>query len=348
MLEGNFGWRRAGMLGTICLAAAITGCASEPGEPVAQGEEPATTVESSASPNEEQGQGSVDESQTPQESGDTRSITDALGHEMTVPAEPQRVIASYMEDHLVALGVEPVAQWSIKEGSVQQYLQEWLKDVPLIPHDLPYEAVMSFEPDLILIDSAETVAGDKYSQYSKIAPTFAVGGEQNTDWREELMLIGKALNKEEEASQVLADYEIFAKESRDQIQEKIGDQSAAALWVTAKSVFVVSKHLSSGDVLYRDLELTVPAVVEEISASASANWNPLSLEKLSELDADHLFVVNSSGVTKEELLADPVWQTVPAVKKGQVYEFDQQASWLYTGTIANRLIIEDVLESVLQ
>lgn len=348
MIESRVKWRRMSWIGMVCLAVATAGCASS-NSPVEQGGQPDQTNQSPSTTNSpEPGQDSNADADGSAAGEDTlRTITDGLGNEVAVPAEPQRVIATYLEDHLVALDVTPVAQWSIKEGSVQQYLQEWLKDVPTIPFDLPYEAVMSFAPDLLLIDSAEMVAGDKYNQYSKIAPTFAVGGEENNDWREELLIVGKALNKEERARQVLEEYEAYAEESREKLQASVGDQSAAALWVTAKSVFIVSEQLSSGDVLYRDLGLRVPGVVQEVSQSGSANWNQLSMEKLVELDADHIFIINSTGVSMEELLADPVWQTVSAVKQGQVYEYTQQGSWLYTGTIANRLIIQDVLDSLI-
>lgn len=277
-----------------------------------------------------------------------RVLQDALGNEVKVPAEPERVIATYLEDHLVALGVRPVAQWSVKEGNVQDYLQGALEGVPTIPFDLPYEAVMSFQPDLIIVDSAEMVAGDKYAQYAKIAPTYAVGSEENIDWRQELLAVGEVLNKSEEARQALDNYDLKAAEAKDKLQQAVGQQSAAALWVTAKSVFVVNENLSSGDVLYHDLGLTVPEVVQEISATGSANWNAISMEKLAELDADHLFIVNSRGISKEEILNDPVWRGIPAVKKGQVYEYGMKASWLYTGTIANEQIIDNVLDSLLQ
>ena len=50
---------------------------------------------------------------------------------MTIPANPQRIIASYLEDHLVTLGVKPAAQWSARDGSsVQDYLQGTLNGVP--------------------------------------------------------------------------------------------------------------------------------------------------------------------------------------------------------------------------
>ncbi|MNI94024.1 hypothetical protein D3C73_1520610 [compost metagenome] len=65
------------------------------------------------------------------------------------------------------------------------------------------------------------------------------------------------------------------------------------------------------------------------------------------LGADHLFIVNARGITKEELVKDPIWANIPAVKNNHVYDYDNQHSWLYTGTIANTQIIDDVVSSVL-
>ena len=63
-----------------------------------------------------------------------RTLTDAMGHEVTIPANPKHIIASYLEDNLVALGITPAAQWSVNDGAgIQDYLQDYLKDVPTIP-----------------------------------------------------------------------------------------------------------------------------------------------------------------------------------------------------------------------
>ncbi len=192
------------------------------------------------------------------------------------------------------------------------------------------------------------VEGDKYNQYAKIAPTYTIGKERNNNWRKELLTIGDVLNKSEEAKKVLEQYEQKAKEAKEKLHQAVGEQSAAALWVTEKSVFVVSDNLSSGDVLYNDLGLKVPNVVEEISKNGTGNWNAISLEALAEIDADHLFIINSRGISKDKLLSDPVWSNIPAVKNGNVYEYDKETSWLYTGTIANSQIIDDVLESMIK
>lgn len=278
-----------------------------------------------------------------------RVLKDALGHEVKIPANPQRIVASYLEDHLVALGVKPVAQWSVGNGkSVQSYLQKELDGIPTIPSDLPFESVMSFAPDLILMDSAELVAGDKYAQYAKIAPTFTVGSGVNNDWRQEFMTVAEVLNKSEEAKKVLENYDLKVKEAKEKLNQAIGTKSVAVLWVTEKTVYVPNEHLSSGDVLYRDLGLTVPEEIKEISETATANWNPITMEKLAQMNIDYLFIVNSKGATKEEILKDPVWTGIPAVKNGRVFEYDRTSSWLYTGAIANRQMIDNVLESILK
>lgn len=280
--------------------------------------------------------------------GETRTVTDAMGHEVAVPVNPQRVLASYLEDHLVALGVTPVAQWSVKDGqSVQWYLQDALADVPTIPHDLPFEAVQALKPDLIIMDSASLVEGGKYEQYSQIAPTYVIGTEVNNDWRDELLRVGEVLGKEEAAQQALEAYNAKAAEAKTALEQAVGAPSVAAIWLVGGNFYMVSENLSAGAVMYGDLGLPLPAVVKEISASATGNWSAISLEKLVELDAEHLFLINSD-TDGSSALSEALWKSVPAVKAGNVYEFTPEASWLYTGTIANSQIIDNILASLVK
>lgn len=270
-----------------------------------------------------------------------------MGHEVTIPANPEGVIASYLEDNLVALGITPVAQWTVNDGaSIQDYLQDELKDIPTIPYDLPYEVVTSFAPDLLIMGSADIVEGGKYEQYSKIAPTYVLETDNNSDWRDKLLKVGEVFGKTEEAEQVLAEYDEKAKASKELLQDSIGNESAAAIWLVNNNFFIVGDNVSSGAVLYEDLGLATPNVVKEISDTATSNWSAISLEKLAELDADHIFLINSDKGNGAEMLKDPVWQEIPAVKNGNIYEFEAETAWLYSGPIANSQIIDDVVESL--
>ncbi|WP_338068743.1 iron-hydroxamate ABC transporter substrate-binding protein [Paenibacillus nanensis] len=321
--------KMTGLISIMLLALLLTACGSNNnGNQGAASESPAAETATPA----------------PSEEPAERKLTDGLGHEVTIPAEPKRIIASYLEDYLVALDTIPVAQWSVANGK-QEYLSDKLGDTPTIAYDLPFEAVLGFEPDLLIIGGASGVEGDKYNQYSEIAPTFVLGDEVNNDWRQALLKIGEVLGKSEQAQQILDDYETKASEAKATLQAKAGGESAAAIWLVSGSFYVVSDSVSSGAVLYKDLGLAIPETVKEISAAAEANWNAISLEKLAQLDADHIFLINSDG-SGAEALKDPVWSSIPAVKNGNVYEFGREKSWLYTGPIANSQMIDDVLASM--
>ncbi|MBE6169991.1 MAG: ferrichrome ABC transporter substrate-binding protein [Enterococcus casseliflavus] len=268
------------------------------------------------------------------------TFTDAMGNEVTVPENPQRVIGSYLEDYLVALGVTPVAQWTVGNDSDQAYLQDKLAEIPRINYDLPFEDVLSFEPDLLLMDSNSMVEGDKYDQYSKIAPTYVVTNGEDVTWRERLTDIAKVLHKEEQAAQVEADYDELVAATKETYADQIQGKSIAVLWVVNNSVFMVSETKSSGQLLYHELGFEVPSLVSEISESATADWSAVSLEKLAELDADYLILVNSDKGA--DFFSEQVWQNLDAVKNNHLWEFGPESSWLYNGPIAYTKMIEDI------
>ncbi|MEC0169562.1 ABC transporter substrate-binding protein [Paenibacillus graminis] len=276
-----------------------------------------------------------------------KTVTDAMGHEVTVPANPQRVLASYLEDYLVALGVTPVAQWSVPNG-IQDYLADELKDVPTISYDLPLEAVTGFAPDFHIVQSESSVQNGLYDQLNKIAPTYVLGDEISKDWRKSLLKIGELLNKSAEAEQVIAAYDQKAAAAKTKISAVIGDDSVAILWLVQKNFYIVDETRSSGAVVYGDLGLKLPNLVTEIPAASRATWNPISLEKLAELTADHIFLVNSDKTEGSEILNGPIWKGIPAVKAGNVHQFASNHSWLYSGAIANSKTIDDVLSSLVK
>lgn len=271
---------------------------------------------------------------------DVRTLTDAQDHKVEIPNKPKRIIASYLEDYLVALDEKPVAQWTVGEGKIQNYLQDKLKDIPTINYDLPYEDVLKFEPDLLLIGSNGSLEGGKYKEYAKIAPTYVVKNGDNVTWRDQLEDIGKVLAKEAKAKEVEKDYDQLVKKTKTDLKDKIEGKSAVVLWVTNNSAFMVADNRSSGQLLYQELGFEVPKLTKDISKKATADFSQVSLESLSQLDADYIFLVNSdSGAA---MFKDPLWSNIPAVKNNQLFEFDGESSWLYNGPIAYTKMVESI------
>lgn len=274
-----------------------------------------------------------------------RIVKDAMGHEVSLPVNPQRIIASYLEDPLVALGVKPVAQWSVKDGKIQDYLRPHLEGVPLIPSTLPPETVLSYAPDFLIIGQETSVQNGLYEQYSRIAPTFVLGTELTNDYRKTLLKIGELLGKTEAANKALENYDRKAAETREALRQNIGDKKVAILWITNKNFYVVNGKVASGAVVYGDLGLSAPNIVE-VLPEAQANWTPISLEKLAQLNADIIFLVNSDkGLAGN--LEDPLWKNIPAVKKGQIFEMESSSSWLYNGVIAGARVMDDLTRALL-
>ena len=223
---------------------------------------------------------------------------------------------------------------------------EGLEGVPLMPFDLPFEAVTLEEPDLLLLSSSDLADGDKYDSYSKIAPTFVVESGSYDDWRDRLTRVSEVFGKEDLAEEKINEYNSVVENTAADLEEEVGDESAVAIWWTGDSYFISNQDKSSGEVLYNDLGLTAPPLVEELSADNETPWIEASLESLAELEADHIFFIGTDEGDSEAAFSDDVFSNIPAIENGNVYEYTKADSWLYSGYIANSLIVEDVEEAL--
>ena len=295
---------------------------------------------------------SNDESNTSEQASEESAaeeqvLTDDAGNEVSIPENPERIIGTYLEDDLLTLEETPAVQWTIGEDSVQEYLQsEGLDGLPLMPFDLPFETVVQEEPDLILLSSADLAEGEKYESYSKIAPTFIVESGNYDDWRDRLTRVSEVFGKEDLAAEKVAEYDTLSEETAADLESEIGGETAAAIWWTGDSYFISNKDKSSGEVLYNDLGLSAPALVEELSEGNETPWIEASLESLAEMEADHIFFIGNSEGDSETAFSDDVFKNIPAVENGNVYEYTREDSWLYSGYIANSLIVQDVEEAL--
>ena len=162
-------------------------------------------------------------------------VKDSMGHDVKVPANPKAVIASYLEDPLLALGVKPVVQWSVKDTTVQDYLQTQLAGVPTIPYNLPVESVLKATPDFMIVGNESAVEKGLYDQYAKVVPTFVLGSEVTGDFRKTLTKMGEILNKSDAATAALKKYDQKVTDTKAKIAASIGDKKVAILWLTAKN-----------------------------------------------------------------------------------------------------------------
>ena len=99
---------------------------------------------------------------------------------------------------------------------------------------------------------------------SDIAPTVVyTWGE--LDYLDQQVEIGKLLNKEEEATKWVADFQERAEASGKAIREKIGEDSTISVLETGnKEIYVFGDNYARGtEILYQAMNLNMPEKVEE-------------------------------------------------------------------------------------
>ena len=282
------------------------------------------------------GSGASAEASKPEE----KTVVDNAGHQVAVPVRPQRVIAPYLEDPLVVLGVKPVAQ--VLYGNVEQnYLKDSLPEVEIIDTSdvgLPLERLLNLSPDLLILGKGMAAEEGVYEQYAKIAPSYVVDNIDKS-WRETLLDLAGLLGKEQTAEEQLAEYDRKIQQTRAHVQRKIGNGTAAIVVLTDKEFYTMG-HVQGGALLFDELGVRPHPLTPE-----QEEWNTLSLEKLSELDADYIFVIKTERYQVSELENNSLWKGLPAVRAGRVHDVES-GIWQYSGLISNERKLADIMQAI--
>ncbi|WP_408893245.1 ABC transporter substrate-binding protein [Paenibacillus taichungensis] len=325
------------LLVLVLITGLLSACGSKSeNEGEAQKEQPTTEASTTASSGT-----AVSEENTEETKGE-RTVKDDLGHDVIVPEHTERVFAPYLEDSLLTLGVKPVAQWaSGTQGHV--YLQDQLSGVPTLDFSsgLPSpEALMSYNPDFIILHTAQYAENGVYESYSKIAPTY-VFTNASGDVEKSLQVIGDLLGKTAEAEKAIETYHAKVDDAKAKLAKVTEGKKAAIIRFAPRGISMMGGNYFSGYVVYQQLGLGKPTLVQ------TENSATVSTEVLPEIDADFIFTVEQGPGSMKEMTDTKVWNSMPAVKAGHVYAVEP-APWLGGGLIAYGHVIDDTLKALTQ
>ncbi|MCZ1264851.1 ABC transporter substrate-binding protein [Paenibacillus tundrae] len=325
------------LLVLVLITGLLSACGSKSEvEGEAQKEQPTTEASTTASSGT-----AVSEENTEQTKGE-RTVKDDLGHDVIVPEHTERVFAPYLEDSLLTLGVKPVAQWaSGTQGHV--YLKDQLSGVPTLDFSsgLPSpEALMAYNPDFIILHTAQYAENGVYESYSKIAPTY-VFTNASGDVEKSLQVIGDLLGKTAEAEKAIATYHAKVDDAKAKLAKVTEGKKAAIIRFAPRGISMMGGNYFSGYVVYQQLGLGKPTLVQ------TENSATVSTEVLPEIDADFIFTVEQGPGSMKEMTDTKVWNSMPAVKAGNVYAVEP-APWLGGGLIAYGHVIDDTLKALTQ
>lgn len=260
---------------------------------------------------------------------------------VTLQGSPTRVITldESSLDAALAVGVQPVGTVSTRgSDQVSAYLQERAGQPQIVgtARAPNLEAILKLAPDLILAPAG--VSQELFATYSRIAPTVASKNSSMNDWQATTALYALALDRQAQGQQVLAAIDQRAAELKARLP---AEQRVSVVRWNPQGPIAMSGRIFVGQMLHKvGLQTT-----ELANGLKGPHSDVLSLENLSRIDADWLFVasLNADGASAlEAARQQPAFTRLHAVRQNHVATVDGQVWASGSGPLAAHKVLDDL------
>ncbi|HLU98441.1 MAG TPA: iron-siderophore ABC transporter substrate-binding protein [Thermobifida alba] len=286
------------------------------------------------------------------------SIESALGvAEITEAPERIVTLGQGSAETAIALGTVPVGIESYEWGSDETGYLPWIHEAVTeageeLPvqftggEDIDFEAVIELEPDVILAPWSG-ITQEQYDILSDIAPTVAYPDlPWSTDWDQQIEIIGEALGRSEEAQGLIDDIERQFEEAAASRPE-YADLTFSYIYTDGPGTLGVFMPDEQRVAMVRGLGLQVDPVVETLPETEGTDSAVIGLENADKLkDSDLIFTFYTDAETREEIEAQELYASIPAIERGSVVVSDD-TSFVTASSIINPLTVPWVLDRYL-
>lgn len=294
----------------------------------------AATVEAMASPT----------SDTTDAAAATHTMETPFGP-VDLPTSPTRVatFGDQALDVAVAVGIDPVgASASRGAQGVASYMLDHASDVEVFGTlaEPNLEVLVKLQPDVILAEA--WITQEQYDAFAKIAPTFVptLPANDRNNWISSSRQFAEALGRADEGEAMLRKVEERTAEVAAVIGDRAGQSVAVLRWMPQGPV-VMSGRTITGQLLSQvGLERTEMAMAIE-----GGHSDPLSLENLTEIDTDWLFIATLNADAQaalDEARQQPAFQRLKAVQSQQTTAVNGQVWSSASGPYAALAILDDI------
>jgi iron complex transport system substrate-binding protein len=253
-----------------------------------------------------------------------------------IPENPQRIVVAWFNVTALLRANAPLVGTNDIEFTKGQF-PEWAEEVgsltdvgsPINP-----EVLLELDPDLII--TAAFGAQGNEEAFAAIAPTVLFNWDGTHIWQDVAELIFDASGKAEAFAALVAEEEARAAE----LGELIGNAPETELSIVniRPERIILYTQYSPGGMIVEDVGFARPEIQllpvtadefiadEEAYPEFSAPYlTDISLEELQRADGDYILIFGQFALQEnaqtmlDDLMANPLWQTLSAVQNGKVY-----------------------------
>jgi len=244
------------------------------------------------------------------------TITDSLGREVTIPAEPRRIVSLSPRDTeiLFALGLGPRI---VAVDDFSDYPPE-VEDKPKVGSavtGLDVEAIASYRPDLIISPPTRLVP----SALEPLGvPVLVLDDPPDIEGVYDLIRTeGRATGRLQEAEELVARMKAGFEEIRRQVA---GVEKRPKVFYEVDGTDPV-RPWTAGPGSFIDALITL-AGGENVAAGGPSAYFQMSTEEIVRQAPEVIILGDHEFVSPEDVKARPGWGGIPAVQKGAIYPID--------------------------
>ncbi len=252
--------------------------------------------------------------------GGMRTVETDMGT-VEIPEDPQVIFSDYYLGEFLAVGVKPViaSPYSLSNPFLADYV-DGIQEMNVASAETSLEMIVEAQPDLIV-----TITEADYEKYAAIAPTVYIEDGKRTD--EELFLyIADLLGKSDEAEAYIEDFNQRVMDTKDEIQEIVGDRTVSIVEVWPQEIYVMGSHFArGGSILYDMWELKAPEIIQEEMVDGDTTYEVISLEALPDYAGDFILYGVLADTDSAFVEDSQLWNSLEAVQEGRVLSYEQVA-----------------------
>ena len=256
-------------------------------------------------------------------------VVDQTGRTVSIPQPVARIVSAYgiSTYYVYALGAGDriVNAWYVQIRGLSKAPPALWKMEPNLDKKLSagkpnLEDIVSKHPDLVLTNP--TKHGDLADRLISLGiPAIQCVAESPETMKEAMLLTGEALGPTaaSRAQEFAAYY--------DRTMAKIADATRQLPPSDRLCVYFCGSsplRAASGD-MYQSLMVDAAGGIS-VTAGLHGYWNDVNIEQVLVWNPDVIIITSYGGLTPQQILEDPDWQGIPAVKNGRVYRMPALAA----------------------
>ncbi len=261
------------------------------------------------------------------------TITDVVGRTVTLDAPAKKIVGTHNPTMNQAIilggGGKYIAGFGNKKMAGELYklvYPELENDVPQIGKgkEINFETVLGLQPDLALLPERFADQAEKFEEVGIKAAVVLPNQESFDTIKESLQRVAVLLGEEERAAQINAFFDAKVEDAKAIAAQ--GSLKPKMLYLGGSSPLSVA----NGAMLQSVMMETVGGVNVAKDVAGEGDFIEVSIEEIVGWNPEIVYVPVFASYKVEDILNDPAWQSVQAVKDKKVYQFPSKLEpWDY-------------------